>query len=153
MAGAGATSRPPENSIDPAIRQWADFTWLSSMCHPWRGFLALSNQFPTASAVGFVVTSLRDSQEPWISRLLAVLLCFVLFCSFLFCFLVHSAAFVVHSARGRRPASPSPERVSQRAKVPLGQDIPRGNLCYRFEPPVVRRGLTFTNTWLSALDA
>ncbi len=52
----------------PAKR--VNFVWLSSMCHPCRGFL-FAESFPhrspftsfRASAVGYVVTSLRDSQQ------------------------------------------------------------------------------------------
>ena len=36
---------------------------LSFVCHPCRGFLSPSTYIPTASAVGYVVSSLRDSQQ------------------------------------------------------------------------------------------
>jgi hypothetical protein len=36
---------------------------LTCMCHPCRGYLASSNHFPTASAVGYVVAFLRDYQR------------------------------------------------------------------------------------------
>jgi hypothetical protein len=58
-------------------RQWVHFVYVNSMCHLFRGFQyildPLPHRFPftsfRASAVGYVVTSLRDFQEDKIGLL------------------------------------------------------------------------------------